>query len=107
MRLRGSGGESQEELDALETLSHNGGATFKRILRKLLLMTYHEDISITEALDNNSLQKINTEIDDDDVSDEVWHTILARKFRKFIFQEICLSRERAVRGPRGGAPATS
>jgi hypothetical protein len=37
-------------------------------------MTYHEDISITEALDNNSLQKINTEIDDDDVGDEVWHT---------------------------------
>jgi hypothetical protein len=74
MRLRGSGGESQEELDALETLSHNGGATFKRILRKLLLWTYHEEISITEALDNNSLQKINSEIDDDDVGDDVWYT---------------------------------
>ena len=64
----------RREPRALETLSHNGGATFKRILRKLLLWTYHEEISITEALDNNSLQKINLEIDDDDVGDDVWYT---------------------------------
>ena len=35
MRLRGSGGESQEELDALETLSGSSCATFKRVMRKL------------------------------------------------------------------------
>ena len=72
MRLRGSGDESQEELDALETLSGNGCATFKRIMRKLMLITYKDGTTCTEVLDNYTLQEINAEIDDDEVGEEVW-----------------------------------
>jgi hypothetical protein len=72
MRLRGSGGETQEELDALETLSQNGCATFKSVMRKLIVMTYNEGIGITDVLDNYTLQKINAEVNDEEVGDAVW-----------------------------------
>jgi hypothetical protein len=72
MRLRGSGDESQEELDALETLSGSGCKTFKRVMRKLMLMTYNYDSTITQVLDNYTLRDINAEIDDDEVGDAVW-----------------------------------
>ena len=72
MRLRGAGDESQEELDALETLSGNGCATFKRVMRKLMLVTYKDGTSITEVLDNYTLRQINAEIDDEEVGEEVW-----------------------------------
>jgi hypothetical protein len=72
MHLRGSGGEIQEELDALETLSGNGCATFKRVMRKLMLITYNDGTTFTEVLDNHTLQEINAQIDDDEVGEEVW-----------------------------------
>ena len=71
MRLRGSGDESQEELDALEMLSGSGCKTFKRVMRKLMLMTYNSDSTITQVLDNYTLTDINAEIDDDEVEDAV------------------------------------
>jgi hypothetical protein len=72
MRLRGAGDESQEELNALETLSGNGCATFKRVMRKLIVMTYNEGIGITEVLDNYTLQQINAEVGDEEVEQAVW-----------------------------------
>ena len=74
MRLRGAGGESQEQLDAMITLSEDGRALFKRLVRKALVMTYNEGISLTDVLNNFSLTNINTGIEDDEVNDLAWQS---------------------------------
>ena len=73
LHLRGSGNESQEQRDALEALSEDSCATFKTIVRKLLVIMYNEGTSMSYILDNSSLIDINNEIDDDDVGDAMWH----------------------------------
>lgn len=74
IRLRGGGSESQEELDALETLSHNGGALFRRIVRKTLVMMYNESTDMADILDRYSLINVNSEVRDEDVSMSVWQS---------------------------------
>ena len=54
MRLRGAGGESKEQVDALTTLSDDGRALFKRLVRKALVMTYNKGICLSNILDNIS-----------------------------------------------------
>jgi hypothetical protein len=72
IRLRGSGGESKEELDAFETLSRNGCASFKRLVRKMLLIMYNPENTMSEVLGNYTLLELNSEIKDEEVGDVVW-----------------------------------
>ena len=75
IRLRGGGGESQEHLDALTTLSENNSATFTRIMRKAFVMMYNAgDNDISDIFDRWSLIGINQQIDDDEVADAAWQT---------------------------------
>ena len=78
MRLRGGGGESQEHLEALTTLSENGSATFKRIVRKTFVMAYNEGLNMSDLFDTYSLTNINEEIHDDEVTDSAWDSYGAR-----------------------------
>ena len=42
VRLRGGGGESQAQVNALVVLSREGNALFKRLVRKAFVMLYKQ-----------------------------------------------------------------
>ena len=45
VRLRGGGGESQAQVNALVVLSREGNALFTRLVRKAFVMLYNEERS--------------------------------------------------------------
>ena len=71
LRLRGAGAETQMQLNALSILSDDR-ALVKRLVRKVLVMSYNDGVDLSSVLDNCSLTDINADIHDDDVDDPMW-----------------------------------
>ena len=73
VRLRGGGGESQAQMNALVELSREGNALFTRLVRKAFVMLYNEErSSLSDILDLNTLTDINLTVTDEEVSDDAW-----------------------------------
>ena len=73
VRLRGGGGESRAQVNALVELSRDGNALFTRLVRKAFVMLYNEErSSLSDILDLNTLTDINLTVTDEEVSDDAW-----------------------------------
>lgn len=58
----------------LVTLSKDNNELFKRIFRKVLVITYKENCTVTDIMFNYSLTDINNEVEDADVHDFKFRT---------------------------------
>ena len=71
VRMRG-GGPTQDEDNALVTLSQNGTTFAKRLFRKVLVVMYDEGITLSDTLDKHSLVSISNDVADEVVTDDAW-----------------------------------
>ena len=78
IRLRGSGGESQAQLNALVELSLDGNALFKKLFRKVLVLLYNKGGCLSDIMYNYSLTEINNTVTDYEATDDVWASYGAR-----------------------------